>query len=58
MLRSRVHVVHEVIRGMAEGRVQRDHALLRRVSSLIHSMPALDESLLANDLHTVCFGVG
>lgn len=54
MLRSRVHVVQQVVKGMADGSIPRDHALLRRVSSLVNSMPALDAGLLAEDLNRVC----
>lgn len=54
MLRSRVDVVHQVVKGMADGSIPHDHALLRRVSSLVNSMPALDGRLLAEDLNRVC----
>ena len=49
-------MVHQVVQGMADGSVPCDHAVLRRVSSLVNSLPALDSKLLANDLNSVrCF---
>mmetsp|Transcript_16050 Transcript_16050/g.34706 ORF Transcript_16050/g.34706 Transcript_16050/m.34706 type:complete len:305 (-) Transcript_16050:43-957(-) len=52
MLNSRVRLIQQLLQKMQSGEVPFNHALVRKMSSLVHSLPAMDSPQFSKDYLT------
>ncbi|KAL1917839.1 uncharacterized protein VTP21DRAFT_3673 [Calcarisporiella thermophila] len=54
MLQSRVKLLHEYLTSVEKGEIQRDHDILRKISSLCNQLPTMDVDEFHEEFMTEC----
>lgn len=53
LLNNRIHVIHEYVKAVKEGRLPKNNEILRDIQSLCHRLPVINSDGFLKEFYTV-----